>query len=549
MLVQPRARALSRAAARILGVTALITSLALFIPHTASAQHRVAAPFTDNGTVTLVADGIAADLDPASNESEFGATVIRNIDEDLVRLAGSTLGSYEPDLATSWSSNADKSVWTFHLRHGVMFHTGRCCLTAADVQYSLTRSVAAGLAGSYMLGRFLTDPAHQIKVIDPYTVQFDLGRSQPFFLNAAGQDYNALILDSKALQAHKTKSDPWAHNWAQFHDAGTGPYTLQSWTHGQQVVLTRFPGYWGGWSGPHFSKVILSYIPDATTRRELMERGNADITFDLTPQDYDALKNNPKITVIAPYATEVIYIVMTEAGPLASPYARQALSYAFNYDALIKGIFHGYAKRAYGCLPSTLLGYDPNQFHYQTDLNKARALLQKAGVKPGTTLTYTYYPANPNEPMGLILQAQLAQIGITLKLQQVSDATFNNIAYGTEPAKQRPNLMPYSWWPDYNDPYDECNTLTATSQQAPNGNNVGMYSNSAVDALLAAMRYAGPETVVRDAHKLQDLTGRVDPPAIWATEPAQATALAAGLHGFVFNPIELRTFYFYTMHH
>jgi len=269
MLSQPCDRALS-SMGRILSITALITSLALFIPRTASAQHRVAAPFVDDGTVTLVTDGIAADIDPANNELEFGDSVIRNIDETLVRLAGSTLGSYEPDLATSWSSNADKSVWIFHLRHGVKFHSGRCCLTATDVQYSLTRSVAAGLAGSYMLGRFLTDPTKQIKIVDPYTVEFDLGHSQPFFLSAAGQDYNALILDAKAVQAHKTKSDPWAHNWAQFHDAGTGPYMLQSWTHGEQVVLTRFADYWAGWSGPHFSKVILGNIPDATTRRELM---------------------------------------------------------------------------------------------------------------------------------------------------------------------------------------------------------------------------------------------------------------------------------------
>jgi hypothetical protein len=41
------------------------------------------------------------------------------------------------------------------------------------------------------------------------------------------------------------------------------------------------------------------------------------------------------------------------------------------YDAVINGGFNGYARRAYGCLPSTMLGYNPNQFHYQTDLNKA----------------------------------------------------------------------------------------------------------------------------------------------------------------------------------
>jgi peptide/nickel transport system substrate-binding protein len=561
MLPKRLNRVFGNRATRILATTALITSLVLLTPYTAAAQrhtlltsrtaaaqHRVAAPFVDSGTMTLVGDGLATDIDPANNESEFGDTVVRNVDEDLIRLAGSTLSSYEPDLATSWSHNADKSVWTFHLRHGVRFHTGRCCMTADDVRYSLARSVAAGLAGSYMLGRFLTKPFQQIKVLDTYTVQFDLGSPQPIFLGAIAQDYNAMILDARAVRAHRTKSDPYAHDWVSLHDVGTGPYMVQSWVHGQQVVLTRFPGYWAGWSGPHFSRIILRNVPDATTRRELMERSQADLTLDLTPQDYDALKHNPRVRVIAPYATQVIYITMSEGGPLASRYARQALSYAFNYDALIKGVYRGYAKRAYGPIPSTVLGYDPHMFHYQTDLAKAKALLQKAGVKPGTVLTYATTPAFPFPQMGQILYAQLAQIGITLKIQQLESSAFNDLFYGTEPLSKRPNLMPYSWWPDYNDPYDMAVTLIASWMAPPAGSNGGMYHNKEVDALLNQMRNADREVIIRDAKKLQDITGRVDPPDIWACEPAQATVLASTLQGYVFNPVELRTYYFYTMY-
>lgn len=543
-----RERLSGSAIIRVIALTAIISSLVVFAPHTASAQHRLPASFIDTGTMTVVSDGTATDIDPANNESEFGDTVERNIDEDLIRLAGSTLSSYEPDLATSWSSNANKSVWTFHLRHGVRFHTGRCCMTSDDVRYSLARSVAANLAGSYMLGRFLTNPFKQIKALDQYTVQFDLVRSQPIFLGAIAQDYNALILDARAVRAHATKKDPYAHNWVSLNDAGTGPYTIQRWDHGQDVILARFPQYWGGWSGRHFSKIILNNVSDATTRREQMERGQADLTFDLTPQDYDALKHNPKVQVIAPYATEILYITMTDGGILASPYARQGLSYAFNYDALINGIYHGYAKRSYGPIPSTILGYDPHVFKYQTDLAKAKALLLKGGVKPGTTLTYAYQPIFPEAAMGEILQAQLAQIGITLKLQQLDEAAFNNLFYGTEPVSKRPNLMPYSWWPDYNDPYNMVNTLIASSEGPPNGNNGGEYHNKEVDALLNDMEYADHEKLISDSAKLQDITGRVDPACIWAAEPAQATVLAANLRNYVFNPVELRTFYFYEMY-
>jgi peptide/nickel transport system substrate-binding protein len=230
---------------------------------------------------------------------------------------------------------------------------------------------------------------------------------------------------------------------------------------------------------------------------------------------------------------------------LKSPYARQALSYAFPYDALINGIYKGYAKRAYGPIPSTVLGFDPHQFKYEYNLAKAKALFDKAGVKPGTTLNYTY--TDPYGPMGELLKASLAQIGINLTLTHLDSSAFNTIFYSGKTSKL-PNLMSYSWWPDYNDPFDMANTLIASSQQAPNGNNGGMYHNAQVDALLKDMEYANRERVVSDAAKLQDVTGRQDPPCIWEAEPAQTLVLAKNIKGYIFNPVELRTYYFYTMH-
>jgi peptide/nickel transport system substrate-binding protein len=547
-MVTPVGRLIARTlvGAVLLGSVTMPASL-----HSATASNA-ASSFSDSGILTLASSGSATDLDPASNEYEYADTVERNMDETLIRLAGPSLGSFEPDLATSWNSNANKSVWTFHLRHGVKFHTGRCCLTATDVKYSLGRSVAANQAGAYMLARFLTakDPFSQIKVLDPYTVQFNLGQPAPIFPAAAAQDYNAFILDSKAVQAHATKADPFAHNWVSTHDAGTGPYMLQSWQHGQQISLVRFPDYWAGWNGKHFGKVIISTVPDAATRREVVEKGKADLTFDLLPQDVDALRANSAVKINAPYATQIYYAAMTEYGPLASPLARQALSYAFPYDALINGIYKGQAKRAYGPVPSAIMGFDQGMFHYQTNIAKARQLLQAAHVPQGTTLTCAYDSgASPPEPqICLLLQASLAPLGITVKGMGLSTDGQSNLYYGNEPPSRRPNIEVYSWWPDYNDPYNAAQTLIASSQAAPNGNNLGLYKNTQVDSLLSQMKNADTSTLVRLAKQLQDITGRQDPPAIWAAEPQQTVVMAKNLQGYVANPVELRTFYFYTMH-
>lgn len=533
-----------RHAGRLSLLACLACGLALLAPYRAAAQNPRG--FIDSGTVTFVTDQVPSDIDPANNEVAGSDVIARNVAEPLVELDGSSLTKFKGVLATTWKTNSDQSVWTFYLRHGVKFHTGRCCLNSDDVKYNVVRSFRANLINSAVWTRFLSNPEKQIKTPDQYTVEFDLGRPQPLFIDQMSSLYMSYIEDSQALKKHATKSDPWAHMWAQFADIGTGPYMIQSWQHGQQVTLVRFPGYWGGWNGKHFSKAVMQTVPEGTTRRELVEKGQADITFDLTPQDYIALRSNPAVKVVAPYGTEVTYIYMTQAGPLASTYARQAMSYAMNYDAVINGVYKGLAKRAYGCLPSSMLGYDPNMFHYNTDLNKAKELFAKAGVKPGTTLTYWSYTAEENL-QGLILQAQLSSIGINLKVQKVTEATLTTVYYGNQPPSKRPNLMAFGWWPDYNDPWDECNILLNSAAAGANGANAGFYHDSKVDALLARMKTSGGEELVSLSHQMQEAQA-ADPAAIWIAEPAQASVLVKNLQGYVFNPVKLQTYAFYSMY-
>lgn len=499
----------------------------------------------NNGTVTLVTDGSAADLDGATNELAASAMIVRNVQETLLTFKGSSITQYKPVLATSWQAKQGGKVYVMRLRRGVRFHTGRV-MTSTDVVYSLQRTVLAGLVNNYLLSRFFSHIKTQIKALDRYTVQFTLDRPSPFFLSSLANEYVTGIVDSTALKRHIKKND-YGHAYAQTADIGTGPYMIQRWQRSQQLTLVRFPRYWGGWSGPHFSKIIVRTVPESSTRRELVEKGQADLTFDLTPQDYQAMKTEKGITIKSPYATEVAYAVMTQAGPLASRYARQAMSYAMNYDALISSALKGYGRRAYGPIPATLLGFS-KAFVYNTNLAKAKALFLKAGDKPGTTFTYSYAPGPVNEFTGRILQAQLQQIGYKLKLQQLDEATFSGIFYGSEPASKRPNIMPFAWWPDYNDPYDMANSLVNSKLAAPNGANAGIYSNKQVDATLARMANERGAKLLADSRKLQDLTTRVDPPALWLAEPAQVTVMRSTLKGFVPNPLFIQVYDFYALH-
>lgn len=531
---------------RPLIATLVLVALVVQAPHHAAAQTHSA--FADSGTLVYADARTAGDIDPASDSEASNDIVARTIAQTLVAFDGASITRYKPVLATRWTVGGNGSVYTFYLRHGVRFHSGRCCLTAQDVQYSIARTITLNLSTAYIFGRFITHPVSQIKILDPYTIRFDLGRPQPLFLGAVASYYAGLILDAQALKAHARKGD-MGHAWAQDHDAGTGPYTIQNWVHGQQVVMTRFKDYWGGWSGRHFSTVIVRSVPESSTRRELVERGAADLVDVLTPQDYDQLKRNPRVRVVVAPSTQVDYLVLTEAGPLASPLARRAISYAFPYNAYIQAAFRGYAQRAYGTLASTVLGYDPHMYHYRTDLATAKVMLTKAGVKPGTTLTFAYPSGLPNfQIAGEMLQAQLQQIGLTLKIQQLDQTALDNVFYSSMAPSKRPNIMVQRWWPDYNDPWDESVVLIASSSAGPAGANGGYYHNAQVDALLNKMKSSGGAQLVRYAAQMQQVTSRVDPPGIWLDQPAQVVVTSRNLQGLVINPLTIETYDFYGAH-
>ena len=119
--------------------------------------------------------------------------------------------------------------------------------------------------------------------------------------------------------------------------------------------------------------------------RQLVEAGDVDIMdrFSVEYEAIDELQQVPTLTVDLSDSTEVEYYTMTEAGPLASPEARQAMCYAFPYQEVIDGVYQGYASRANSLIAPSVLGYQEDGFFFETDLDQARELLAAAGVAGG----------------------------------------------------------------------------------------------------------------------------------------------------------------------
>jgi peptide/nickel transport system substrate-binding protein len=236
---------------------------------------------------------------------------------------------------------------------------------------------------------------------------------------------------------------------------------------------------------------------------------------------------------------------MTVAGPLQRPEARQALCWAFPYDDVITGVFEGFAKRAAGPVAKLCRGFSPATFIYATDLDRARSLLNEAGVAEGTTLRAMLPMGNQEAPSILeLFQASLAEIGIELTIELTDFATYVGIAFGDLPAAERPNLFPAFWQPDYNDAWSQL--WPQTSCDAWQNGNVGHYCNARVEELLAlTQRPADERTYLPMLGEIQQTVTRDDPAAIYIAQPQWLTVLRRDVGGFAPNLVagEIVDFY------
>ena len=502
-----------------------------------------------NGTTLIVGlDGAPSDLDPQSQYDYRSTVVVRSVYEGLVGLVGTATDEYEGLVAESWEANEDQSVWTFKLRPGLTFQDGSACDSAA-VKASFERLLAMNRGAVGVFSRFIAEP-DQMTTPDAATIVFDCGAPQPLFITALSSTYGVQIVNAKVAMEHETDGD-FGQGWLTLNAEGTGSggWRLVSFEPGQEAILERNESYWRGWEGNHFERVIVRVVEEFATMRQLVESGEVDIAdrFSIDAESIDELQQTPNLVVDLSDSTEVEYYTMTVAGPLVSPEARQAMCYASPYQEVIDGVYLGNASRANSLVAPSVLGYQENGFFFETDLDQARELFAAAGVAEGTELTLVQ-GSGADQTTAELFQANLAEIGITLNIELVDQSTFTSLFYGDAPAEERPNLMRWSWWPDYNDAWNALQPTTSCDSWGSKGANGGFYCNEDVDALLAEAKDASTlETYEGILDEIQTIITEQDVPLICTAQPKWPTVLQSNIEGFAFNAINLGTYDFWTL--
>ena len=498
---------------------------------------------TNREFVVLFIGGVP-DLDPQSAYDNQASALFLACYEMLIKLKGESTFDYEPMLAREWLHNDNFTEFTFKLPPNAVFHDGSPC-DADAVKRSFTRFLKMGRGPVNVISRFVEDPDQQIQVVDTTTIKFVMTKPQPLFLAAMASEYGPLIVSPKAWDEHKTADDEFAHDWFSQNIVGTGPYKPVELLQQERFVFERFEQYHG--ERPFFDRIIARVVPEDATRRQLMETGEAHACAYINPEDLLAMKQNPNLQIVEYDTTEVDWIRMNYARLNAK--ARQGFCYAWPYQEVIEKVLRGYAKPINGPIADTVIGYDPSIPTYTTDLQKAKQLLSEAGIKQGDTFTYMYSSGDQTDAaMAQLFQANLAQIGIRLELQQVERAALLELAYGDTPPEQRPHFISGGWWPDYNDSWNQIYPNYHSDSVGSKGSNAMFYQNPEVDRLMNQLKDAATEDEIRR------LTGQIvriltwdDPAAIFYAQIKKATVLQKDIRGYVPNPIYINSYNFWAM--
>ncbi len=483
-------------------------------------------------TKTLII-GSAADLgtiDPAVAMDNSAWKISYPAYDRLVQYKGSET-EVEPSVAKSWDVSPDGLTWTFHLRDDVKFADGTP-LDANAVKFSFDRlmKIKQGPSDAF-------PTLESVTVVDPYTVQFKLNKVFPPFLSTLATNGGSIV--NPAVMKHEKDGD-MGQNWLATHTEGSGPYQVAEWQPSQYIKLKANAGYWGG--KPKLDTILVKTIKDPSAQRMALEKGDIDIAENIPVDQIEELKKNPEINVFESPSLMVDYLYLNTQKPaLSNPKVRQAISYAIDYQGIISSVWQGNATQMRGPIPDGLWGHDPGVFQYTRDVAKAKALLEEAHAG-GLTLTLMYSDGKAWwEPEAQIIQNNLADIGITVKLEK--------IAYATQREKIDKGDFDMTlgvWSPDYADPYMFMNYWFDSNNFGLAGNRA-FYKNPQVDDLVRkAATITDAQKRVELYRQAQDIIMQ-DAPYVFLVQKNYQLPMRKSVQGFVFNPMLQDMYNFQTM--
>jgi oligopeptide transport system substrate-binding protein len=454
-----------------LALLSLLVAALLFLPSTAcqpSSSGQGVLNLWDTGPLTL---------DPAISADMSSHTYVMQIFSGLVRLDQEL--NIVRDIAETWEQSPDGKTYTFHLRQGVKFHSGRE-VKAADFKYSWERAcdpdTGSGTAATY-LGDIVgakdmlagkTGEISGVEVLNDYTLQITIDAPKAYFLNKLAYP-TAFVVD----RANVESGEDW---WREPN--GTGPFKLKEWRPGQRLILERSQIYYGEPAKLEQVVYLLSGVPMA-----LYETGEINVTPVSTSYiDQATDETSPLHLELAVTPELSLYYIgfNTAKPPFDDVNVRRAFCLAVNKERIAKVILRDMVNGADGILPPGMPGYNETLEGLDYDVEKAKELIADSKYGdvsnlPPITLTFEGYGNSIPSYLGAIIQEWQQNLGVEISVRQLEP---ENFLYNLK--QEKDEMFMLGWIADYPDPHNFLDILFYTGSEV----NIFEYSNPGLDALL-----------------------------------------------------------------
>ena len=419
-------------------------------------------------------------LDPhlVTDGTSYG--IVIEVFSGLVRLGRDTSNPFEPDLAESWTTSENNTVYEFKLRKGLKFSNGDP-VTAQDFKWSFERAAhpdTASTVAEEFLGDIVgiqdivdgkTTTASGIVVVDELTLRLTIDAPKAYFI--------AKLTYPTAFVLNRENVESLGRAWVD-DPVSTGPFRLKEYRIGQRIRLARNDNYWGRLA--YLDEVVFNL--SGGVAMAMYENDEIDTTgvglADLERvQDPTEEINKDLVEVPPSFAVSYVGFNLNEP-PFDDALFRQALNHAVDKQLIADQVFSNLVKPAYGIIPPGFPGYSPEIKGLEFDPQLARDLLAQsayadASTRPRIILTVPGTGGSPGLTTEVVADMWRQNLDIEIEIQQVEWATYIQDLH-------RGRLQAWSglsWQADYPDPQTFIDVLFRSDSAI----NYGGYANPQVD--------------------------------------------------------------------
>lgn len=404
----------------------------------AAPQYSVGAQEPSSGGTLIIAYNADPEiLDPHRTTALIAGRAFAITNEQLVTRDYD--GEFAPGLAESWDISEDGLTYTFTLREGVTFHSGKE-MTSEDVKYTFDRwrNMEASPTA------YLIEAIENVEAPDPLTVVFTMTEPYNIFLDQLAGAYGVILNGDVVEEA--------GEQYGVSVVDGTGPFRFVSWERNDRLVFERFDDY--TWAAPIFDNPGPAYLdgieiriyPEDATRVAEFQSGNVHIVQNVPSADVERLSDSDGIDILQYDELETTFMGMNLSKfPTDDVNVRQAVNYAINREEIVEGAYFGLATPAYTHLHPSTPGFWEGALDAAPtyDPDHARSLLEEAGwtegddgirVKDGEELVIPLWVINNSEAIltSQILEQQLGAVGIRIDTIQYEESAWFEATRGGE---------------------------------------------------------------------------------------------------------------------